>query len=271
MAQTEVAYQLKDSADIMIASEDVQYTPGWPLKNVLTSIIDGNKTAEMKPEDVAKAVVDECGKVANKYTETTSAIDLKKTNEIARATREFSKALLDVKDPKSIERIREDFQQVKYYPNIAYHPPYLKDFYELVESVKEDSNLNAPKVKKEAENVMRAIEESIIAEQHLPYNTKNKYREVVKQKAHGMTINMPTIKDKTKDGYEELPFARDTQWNLVIDKYKSDEIKEYTSIFGLSNFYSDISQNPHRCWSLSFFKWIYNHYKNDNSSTYLRH
>ena len=73
MAMTEVAYQIKDYADILVASEENEPGDGWPYDTILSQLVV-NPT--MSSEQLARTIVDKYIDFYPSYEVTQSAIDL---------------------------------------------------------------------------------------------------------------------------------------------------------------------------------------------------
>ncbi|MBI2266305.1 MAG: hypothetical protein HYU64_14260 [Armatimonadetes bacterium] len=215
MAQIEVADSLKDAADIMIASENIQYTPGWPLREVLDLFVKGEKTPT--PGEAAKAIVDACAKVSTRYTTTTSAVDLSKIETSKEAVRDLSEALLAVRDEVTIQGVRESFSQVAFFPNTPFKAPYPKDLGDLARKIISHPGTNDAPVAESAFRVVESLNKALIAEQHLPKGQENRYGTAMRQDATGLTINLAG--EENDESYKTLPFVTETKWDKVIDKF----------------------------------------------------
>ena len=73
MAMTEVAYQIKDYADIMVASEEVERFDGWPYDTILSQLVSNPL---MSSEELAVDIVDKYIYSYPYNNVTLSAIDL---------------------------------------------------------------------------------------------------------------------------------------------------------------------------------------------------
>lgn len=83
MGQAEVAYELKGSADILIASEEIINGPGWPYAGILSKemlkkiqIYMSEHNNYITPDKLAKKVIEECRKKQTEDTYTMAAIRL---------------------------------------------------------------------------------------------------------------------------------------------------------------------------------------------------
>jgi len=65
MSTIEVAYQIRDYADYMVGSQEIEQAYGWPYKNILEKLV---ATPEMSSLDLSQLIVEQFGKY---YTGTT--------------------------------------------------------------------------------------------------------------------------------------------------------------------------------------------------------
>ncbi len=206
MANTEVADELKDSVDYMVASEKTIGGDGWTYNGIFSSktIQNLQKALDTKftisPEEVAKKIIKDSTGWAS--TETLSAIDMSKMKDVTSASDAFAKELLaggmTQADLKELARKSKDFDG-------------FTDQYDFVEKI-----INSPKaddkLKTAGKAVMDAIKNAVIAEEHA--SSENG--------AHGLTVQ--TYGDGLGFGgvnsskYQELQFAKNTQWDEAIQK-----------------------------------------------------
>jgi clostripain len=73
MAMTEVAYQIKDYADILVASEENEPSDGWPYDTILAQLV---ANPPISPEQLAVDIVNKYIYFYFSYNVTQSAIDL---------------------------------------------------------------------------------------------------------------------------------------------------------------------------------------------------
>jgi hypothetical protein len=203
MASTEVAYELKDVASFMVASEETEGGAGWPYNKVLSekSIEELQKALRSKiniaPGDFARKIVEDAATVQQALP-TMSAVDLSKMGDVAVKIDEFAQAILDTKTPMI---------KIK---NIVYNTGHFKDFrdlYDFLEKLSKSDEVDDENLKNAAREVMKSLDTAIIANEHSgshPY-------------AHGLHIEIPTWAGFSK-GYDELAFARDTKWDEAMKK-----------------------------------------------------
>ncbi|GAI25610.1 unnamed protein product, partial [marine sediment metagenome] len=101
MAMTEVAYQIKDYADILVTSEENVPNDGWPYDSILSQLVSN---PAMTPNQLATNIVDS---YVFSYTAsdnvTQSAIDLSYMNTFATQLSNFALAILsDTLTPKNV-------------------------------------------------------------------------------------------------------------------------------------------------------------------------
>ena len=96
MGMVEIAYEIKDSAHIMIASENTEPFDGWPYNDFLAYLVNH----PLSPEDnISTAVVkDYITHYGSNGTETLSAINLDSIDYLCSAFDNLSKALLSDND-----------------------------------------------------------------------------------------------------------------------------------------------------------------------------
>jgi len=203
MANTEVAYQLKDTADYLVASEESEGGLGWPYNNVLNDkVLAGIQEAlkhkiNVPPKEFAKKITEEAEGVQGDLP-TMSTIELSKMDNIGKAMVTFSQSILDTDTPmselKSLVYKTQDFSG-------------FKDIYDFSQKVAESKTITDEKLKAAAKDVMASIGSAVIAEQHSPQYPG----------AHGLQIELKTYGGPS-GAYKELAFAQDTKWGDAMAK-----------------------------------------------------
>jgi hypothetical protein len=220
MGQSEVAYQLKDHAKIMIGSEEAESKEGWPygglikgedkIMNVMKSFIQ-NKGSEATPEEVASQIVEEASK-NQKVLPTLSAIDLTKMDNIGKKSSEFADEVMKVMGAReAIRRIANKTESYsKVIPLIEPYGQY-RDFVNFLENVIESNELDGPaykNIKIKADELLKEVKGSIIAEEH----DETRYG-----KSNGLSVYLPTSKpNPAKYGYDKTKWAQDTTWDEML-------------------------------------------------------
>jgi clostripain len=230
MGQAEVAYELKDTAGILLASEEMIGGNGWPYGPILTNgkIVDRlqklTATAQTLgicgasgligagPEEVARMIIAECAKAPDS-TLTMSAIDLSRMEDLSGAFDSMGSALIGIKEPAIKEYIREDIEKSQHYTVGMETSPYseMRDAYDIALNIKKDKRIQSPKLTAAADALMKSIEDCIIGEQHRGEGMEN---------SHGVSVYAPTSKGGY-DGYnyKSLSFARDTKWDNAMMEF----------------------------------------------------
>lgn len=210
MANTESTYELRNSANYIVASEETEGGEGWGYKKMLNHLSNGN----MKPESFAKDIVKSFA--IPKYQadlKTLSAIDTSKMNQIANTVDEFSKAILEQKQSadtlKHLNSLRADTQS---FLNDSI------DLHDFCEKISNDPKFKDSKLQETAKKVMSAVNEAIIANQSYS-KTENpkgmlKYSNDDYSNAHGLQIE--SSKDNIGKNYKSLQFSKDTHWDEAL-------------------------------------------------------
>jgi hypothetical protein len=203
MANTEVAYELKDTANYLVASEETEGGYGWPYTKILTeealkALQEALKTRiNVSPKEFATKVTSEASTVQGDLP-TMSTIDLGKMGDVAQKLDGFAQAILDTDTPmKSLKTIAgqtESFQE-------------FKDIYDFSKKVSEDQTIKDEKLKTAAKDVIASLDQAILASEH-----SERYPD-----AHGLQIEIPSW-GGLSSGYKDLQFAKDTKWDEAMNK-----------------------------------------------------
>ncbi len=200
MASTEVAHEFAGVADYLVASQNVEGGDGWPYAKIFTSkVMDELQKAldtrfTISPEMVAKKIVNDSAGFPS--IDTLSAIDLSKTKDLAASTDAFAKILMNTKD--SMADIRNIANSTKDFYGF-------KDQYDFAERIVKSPDIKDQKLKAAAKDMMQAVQNAVIAEQHAPKH----------KGTHGLTLEISPNGGNKKD-YKDLQFAKDTQWDEAM-------------------------------------------------------
>lgn len=204
MANTEVAYELKDMADYMIASEEAEGGAGWPYNTILSEKVLSKlqevikKKINVEPKELAIKVVNDAEGVQEDLP-TMSTLDLSKMNDVAKIIDEFAKAILQTS------------VSAKALKALAYETEYFygfKDIYHYCKLVTEAKNITDENLKTSAKNVMNVLKEAIIAEKH-----SNTY-----PNAGGLQIALISPQFAPPSVLKNLAFTKDTKWAKAAEK-----------------------------------------------------
>ncbi len=213
MAEAEVAYELRDCADIMLASEENEGGPGWSYDSILGGHVLGEavkrisessrRGLKVTPEECAKIVV-EVNRENNLMIPTFSAIDLRKMNDLKDAVNVLSNAILATEDTTSVQL---GLARAENYGDNWL--PY-RDIHDLHDACSKIAEITSdPALKNAAEYLRNKItNEYVIA---------NEVYEEEHPNSKGISIYFPRlIPGEIEYGYPEMQFAHDTQWDEVV-------------------------------------------------------
>lgn len=211
MAETEVAYELKDVGKILLASEESEAGPGWTYNQMLggktlTEAIKRTqnnltKRIDVGPYEFAKTVVD-VNAEHNKDISTFSATDLTKMDQLKDASEELAKAIIETKDK---EVVKTAIQGAENYG--SGWSPYgdMRDFHQMSRNI--ISGTTDENLKKACQGVIGAIETAVFANEVNPQQHPE---------SKGLTIYAPTS-ESTGPDYQALAFVKDTSWQKALD------------------------------------------------------
>ena len=202
----EVAYQIKDYANVLIGPEDLGYEPA-PYHDYLSSLT-GNST--MSPNAFAREVVTDyirwCFSVTNIQNATMSATDLTKITSLAKAVDDFALQLKEKETPYheqiSLARSLTEECQGPYASQTGYFID-LYDFARLISQYVSDE-----KLRNAADQLTATIGDATII-------AANKAR----PDSHGLSTFFADQNEKYKSyekAYGETNFGVDTLWNGFI-------------------------------------------------------
>lgn len=202
MANAEVAYQLKDTADFLVASEESEGENGWPYNKMLSEKHLKELQEKLKnkinvtPRQLAvKVVKDSIGFQGD--LPTLSSIDMGKMNYLAQNIDKFAKSILETKTPmdefKLIIGETQEFDR-------------FRDIYDFAKRVTLDESINDLNLKNSAKELMIALNTAIIAEQH-----SHSY-----PGAKGLQVILDNI--AKPNNYNDFALAKDTNWDEAIER-----------------------------------------------------
>jgi len=225
MSMTEVAYQAKDYADIMVGYEGLGYSPSpynWYLAHLTSN-------PSMMPSELATQVVSDyiawCNHERQIYSQqghpqviqnaTMSAIDLTRITSLSAAIDDFAMDLKDKETPYD-QQICWARNQTEEYPG-----PYegdtgcYVDLYDFAQRINASTGQNAvdEELRNTAGQVMTAINESMIVAEN-----------ILLPNSHGLAIFFPSDGARYssfENEYENTAFAADTAWNEFLQYHLS--------------------------------------------------
>lgn len=232
MGLLEVDYQLVDYADIAIGSEkDVEWD-GLPYERILGGLASN---PSMTPANFSKKIVNEyidsykVGSVpGGGYAITLSAVDLHELNNTLNpAFEEFSNELRT-----SMPHFKSQISALRAQTE-KYEGDQFFDLYHFAQLTTKRTDISL-EIKTAAENLMYAIEKTVIAENHWnPTNPKQGYA----NNAHGISIYFDDI-DLHPD-YRGFIMSERTLWDDFLDRFYSDGAKPSVSLEADANAFDD--------------------------------
>jgi hypothetical protein len=197
MAMAEVAYEIKDFADVMVASEEEEPGPGWPYDDFLQNLVSD---PDLTASELANSIVNAFGAEYSSST-TLSALDLTRFTDFINSMNDFIMSASN--DWDSIQTARADSKE--------FNSPGHIDLYQLVQGVK-DSTSDATLISK-ADRLINSLNNIIIAETH----------DSDRSFAHGLAIYFPE-RARTESEFDRFYLAEEhnfvqTRWDDFVQDY----------------------------------------------------
>ncbi len=205
MSMAEVSYQIHESANYMVASEQTEPGEGWPYNTILGALA---KNPAMSPRDLSTLIVSKYLASYSNAVEggvTYSACDLSKAGAVATAVGGLATALkASLKDSASRQRILAVRSQVQ-----AYDVP---DNIDLVDfcSLLSKAGANAPTTTA-CRNVIKAVKSAFVMKQG--------YKGADMENSNGVAIYFPL--QSVSPLYAGLDFSKKTGWDGFLKAYLS--------------------------------------------------
>jgi len=194
MAMTEVAYQIKDYADILVTSEESEPEGGWPYDTILSQL---TSNPSLTPTQLATNIVDDYIFTYPTTYVTQSAIDLSYMDTL---TGQLSNLAFE---------IMSDFSTPKYQYILAaassqhYSDYDFIDLYDLCNNIFDHSN--SLEIKNMAIIIQQTLNSAVI---------KSGYSGVGVSRSRGLSIYFPYYYYDSY--YNNTNFAQDTSWNEML-------------------------------------------------------
>ena len=197
MAMIEVAYEWRDQAAYLVASEELEPNDGWPYDTILKALAENPAIA---PEELSKQIVELYGKSYGLLQRTTqSATDLAKLPQLVKAMDTLGAAL--VAFAKEGGRIPDDFTDVAGFPR---GDPEFLDLGALLKKIAGESKYDT-NVRTAAQGAQAALSQCVVAN----------YSHVL-CKGTGLSIFPGGGNDATDYNADIIQFAKDTQWDEFL-------------------------------------------------------
>lgn len=215
MGELEVAYELKNCADYLLASEENEDGNGWPytpilgnkvLPQVIKALQEELKNSSFKitenPSELARKVVEVCSRHQDDIP-TFAASDLTKIDGLKSAINQFAEAIIKTTEK---ETVLEAVKTAENYGGGWFPYSDIHDLGHLAENI--SSKTKDPKLKTAADNVSAALKKVVIANESHPIKHPN---------SQGLSIYAPRKQsDYMEKTYEALAFASDTKWDEAL-------------------------------------------------------
>ncbi len=200
MSMAEVGYQVCESADFTVGSEQTEPADGWPYTAILAELA---KNPAMTPRDLSALIVD---KYIASYTSdavTQSACDLSKADGLATVVAGLASALQaslnDAATRQRILTVRTQVQSYEVTDNID-----LLDFCSLLAK-----SAPAAPIAQRCQDVIQAVQSTYVVAQG--------YKGSDLGNSHGVAIYFPT--KSVSPLYAGLDFSKKTGWDAFLKAY----------------------------------------------------
>jgi len=196
MGMIEVAYQIKDYAKIMIASEGIVPGSGWQYDCVLERlVVNPNQSSRQLASDIVDCYYSQYSGTGNNVT--LSAVDLSKVDSLATQVSGLAQAIMNDRSV-SKESYRNARNNSQYYTGVAFEYIDLKDFVNKLPSYTSNSS-----VLNYANQVSQSMDKGnvIINNTSIGSSVKN---------SHGLSIFIPYY--SYDEYYNNTNFAQDKLW-----------------------------------------------------------
>ena len=218
MGMIEVAYQISDYADIMLASEEVMYT-GEPYAYYLTNLTANPSMSPTELTDVivssyTEDIIDYSLHTGQLLQSTLSAVNLSQISNLKTAVDNFAQRLNDSESSYNDEIRLARGQAEGYEGPYADRYGWYMDLYHFAQLIYQ--YIPNTDIRNDANQVMTLISNAVITEDH--YLHPN---------SHGLSIFFPCkasfqpTYDTYMDNYSTTDFASDTMWDEFIDYHVS--------------------------------------------------
>ena len=201
MGMLEVGYEMKDSVDIFVGSQETEPGDGWPYDQILAKLA---AKPTMDSREFATIMVDEYGKSYNGGSQgtqnaTQSAMDLSAVDEFIPIFNEYTNYLIEKVSVYKDKYISTFDKTQKFY-----YSQY-KDFYDFASKLKNTVGNQDPILIEKTNAVLSAFNKFVVANATNGSSMAN---------AKGMSLYMPTKAqlDSKKSAYSELILSRDASW-----------------------------------------------------------
>jgi hypothetical protein len=200
MSMIEVGYQIRQSVDFTVGSEQTEPGNGWPYDKILGKLV---KNPDMTPGDLSKVIVDQYLASYTRDSVTQSACNLSQAEGLATAIGNLAKALQgNLGDGATRQRLLMARAQVQSYE--------VADNIDLIDFC---SLLGQPSAGSEIANSCKQV----IAAAQSGYVLEQGYKGTDLENSHGVAIYFPTL--TVSPLYEGLDLSKKTGWDKFLKAY----------------------------------------------------
>ncbi len=209
MSNIEVAFQVQDYVNYIVASEENEPFDGWPYDHVLDKLV---KEPNIESSDLCSHIVDVYIKsYKNKnYTVTQSAFNLAHVKTVSKSLDQLAQALRDHMETAYLEIWNAQRQSAKFWHNTLWD---IIHFCNILER-----GTTSEAIQKACQAVTDVFKigsnNFIIAESHRGKKVKN---------CGGVTIYLCPPPNSISRFYADLEFAKDHYWDEMLEDYHSIE------------------------------------------------
>lgn len=214
MGAAEVAFELEDSVNYLVSSQEVLGGAGWaytPFLSALDKAMAEGK--EVIPQEFAGIIV-EHAKIDKNNIPAKSVMNLEKLGLYRDAVNKFSQAILDTDTPNKI--FKNIANQTQHFDDRD-----MKDHYHFAQLTAESKDIKDEKVKESARELMKVIKEELI--------TANRSFEESYSNAHGIAVLVEDVISEEYRGafdmfnYRDIKLAKQTLWDEAVSKFMKEE------------------------------------------------
>ena len=207
MGMFEIAYELKDQAEMIHGSEAYEPLEGWTYNHLLYKL-DKETTNKQLAHNVVNDYVESYrnGSVYTSYSVTASVVDTSKLQDLWNGLDNLSYEINSILPIyyNEISNAREETQRYDQNPNY-------RDLYDFAINLEE--YVPTIDVQAEAKKLQNLLEITVIAEDHW-----QKPEKLNVDKAHGLTIYFPT--NGANIGYSDLTIS-DNNWFEFVENFQN--------------------------------------------------
>jgi len=196
MAMIEVAYQIKDYADILVTSEESEPNDGWPYDTILGELA-GNPL--ISPEQLSADIVDKYIYSYPFEEVTQSAIDLSYIDSLASQLSNLALAIMD--DSLTPKGVYLDAACSSQY----YGDPDFIDLYDFCDKIFDHSN--SLEIKIMAIIIQQTLSSTVINSDYSGWGVSG---------SKGLSIYFPWYYNYDSEKYNDTNFAQDTFWDEML-------------------------------------------------------